>query len=152
MAQNRWLSRWEVGSDVCLSLLINLGVQAAFLPAFTLRRGLGFTGTFVLLMLVRRYGVRRGFDKLVRPDEGQSRWMSLLEAGTDTVLAVAMAFGMVAWWYPGEPLPRVSAIIVVFYGATMLRRYLLRRSFEWLEHRLHRNSIACAPDTRARRV
>lgn len=132
MTQSKGYARWEVGSDFCLSILINLGIQAVFLSAFTLRRGLGFTGTFLILMLGRRYLVRRGFNRLIRSDRGQSRRMSLLETGTDTVLAVAMAFGMVAWWYPGEPLPHVSALIVVFYGLTMLRRYLLRRGFEWL--------------------
>jgi hypothetical protein len=133
MAQSTTHSRWEVGLDFCLSVLINLGVQAVFVHTFTLSRGLSFTGTFMTLAMVRRYLMRRGFNRFVPPNAGQSRGMSLLEAGTDTVLAVVMAFGMVALWYPSEPLPRVSALIVVFYCATMLRRYLLRRFFEWLE-------------------
>jgi hypothetical protein len=142
MAQSRRHSQWEIGLDFCLSMGINLGVQAVFLPTFTLRRGLSFTGTFLLLALGRRYLVRRGFNRLVRPGVGQTRGMSLLEAGTDTVLAVAMAFGMAALWYPREPLPRVSVLIGLFYGLTMLRRYLLRRFFEWLHRRAQQRPLS----------
>jgi hypothetical protein len=65
---------------------------------------------------------------------GQSRQMSLVEATTDTVLAVAMAFGLVLLWYPGEPMPRISGLILVSYVLTLARRYVMRRIFEWFAY------------------
>lgn len=135
MAQSLRHSRWEVGLDFCLSLLVNLSVQAWFLPTFTFRHGVSFTAVFLLLSLLRRYGLRRWFNRLDRPERGQTRWMSLLEAWADTVIAMGMALGMAALWYPQEPLPRLSGLIGIVYLLTMLRRYLFRRFFEWLHRR-----------------
>jgi hypothetical protein len=56
MAQSTRQSRWEVGLDFCLGVVINLGVQAAFLPTFTLRRGLSFIGTFLTSAGAALYG------------------------------------------------------------------------------------------------
>jgi len=135
MAQSARHSRLEIGLDFCISIAINLGLQALFLRSFTLSRGLGFTGVFLVLALVRRYLVRRGFNRLVRPGRGQSRSMSLVETGTDTVLAMLMAIGLAVLWYPAEPLPKLSGVILVSYALTLVRRYVMRRLFEWLPGR-----------------
>lgn len=132
--QSQRLSRWEVGVDFVFSIVINLGTQAIFLRSFTLQKGVGFTVVFLTLALLRRYLVRRGFNLLVAPDTGQSRQMSLVEATTDTVIGVAMAFALVLLWYPGEPLPRISGLIVASYILTLLRRYAMRRIFEWFSY------------------
>lgn len=132
--QSQRLSRWEVGLDFLFSIAINLGTQALFLRSFTLQKGVGFTGVFLTLALLRRYLVRRSFNLLVAPGTGQSRQMSLLEATADTVLAVAMAFGLVLLWYPGEPMPRISGLILVSYVLTLTRRYAMRRIFEWVAY------------------
>jgi hypothetical protein len=132
--QSQKLSRWEVGIDFVFSIAINLGTQAIFLHSFTLQKGVGFTAVFLTLALLRRYLVRRGFNLLVAPGMGQSRQMSLVEATTDTVLAVAMAFGLVLLWYPGEPMPRISGLILASYVLTLARRYVIRRIFEWFAY------------------
>ena len=132
--QSRRQSGWEVGIDFAISIAINLSIQAVFLNTFTLKRGLSFTAMFLLAGFVRRYLVRRGFNWMVGA-QGQSRRMSLLEAVTDTVLAVGVAFAIVRVWYPAESMPRVSSIFVSVYILTMLRRYVIRRGFEWASRR-----------------
>jgi hypothetical protein len=135
MAQSLKHSQWEVGLDFCLSILINLGIQALFIRSFTMTRGVSFSTVFLVLALMRRYGVRRSFNRIVKSGAGQSRKMSLVEATTDTVLAVVMAFGMVRLWYPNEALPRVSGLILASYLLTLARRFAMRRLFEWLPRR-----------------
>jgi hypothetical protein len=135
MAQSLKHSRWEVGLDFCISILINLGMQALFIRSFTMTRGLSFSTVFLVLALMRRYWIRRSFNSIVKSGSGQSRTMSFVEAATDTVLAVVMAFAMLLLWYPNEALPRVSGLIFTSYLLTMVRRYALRRLFEWLPRR-----------------
>ena len=132
--QSQRLSRWEVGVDFGFSIVINLATQAIFLRSFTLQKGVGFTVVFLTLALLRRYLVRRGFNLLVEPGTGQSRQMSLVEATTDTALAVAMAFALVMLWYPGEPMPRITGLILASYVLTLARRYVMRRVFEWFSY------------------
>jgi hypothetical protein len=123
-----------VGIDFTFSIAINLGTQAIFFRSFTLQEGVGFSAVFLTLALLRRYLVRRGFNLLVSPETGQSRQMSLVEATTDTALGMAMAFGLVLLWYSGEPLPRISGLILVSYVLTLARRYVMRRIFEWFSY------------------
>jgi hypothetical protein len=123
-----------VGIDFTFSIAINLGTQAIFFRSFTLQKGVGFSAVFLTLALLRRYLVRRGFNLLVSPETGQSRQMSLVEATTDTALGMAMAFGLVLLWYSGEPLPRISGLILVSYVLTLARRYVMRRIFEWFSY------------------
>lgn len=61
--------------------------------------------------------------------------MSLFETATDTVLAIAMSLIMLQLWYPEEPLPHVSALVLAMYALTLVRRYIVRRLFEWLQKR-----------------
>jgi hypothetical protein len=135
MAQSLALSRYEIGLDFCLTLVVNYGSQAIFLRAFTATRALTFTGVFLALAMGRRYLLRRYFNRFVHPMQGQSRGMSLLETSTDTVLAIVMAWIMLRLWYPEEPLPRVSALVAVLYLLTLMRRYAVRRLFEWAQKR-----------------
>jgi hypothetical protein len=123
-----------VGIDFTFSIAINLGTQAIFFRSFTLQKGVGFSAVFLTLALLRRYLVRRGFNLLVSTGTGQSRQMSLVEATTDTALGMAMAFGLVLLWYSGEPLPRISGLILVSYVLTLARRYVMRRIFEWFAY------------------
>lgn len=132
MAQLARHSIWEVGIDFGLGAALNLGIQAVFLRTFTLSRGLGFTGAFLLLALVRRYSMRRGFNWLLRQGQKQSWRMSLCEAIIDTSGAIVIALGLLALWYPNEPLPRISSFIGASYLLTPLCRFSLRRFFEWL--------------------
>ena len=132
MPQTVRLSKWEVGVDLSLGTAVNVGIQALLLRTFTLPHGLSFAIVFLGLAYFRRYWVRRGFNRLVRPGAGQSRRMSLLEVVTDTVIAIAVAFGLLALWYPAEPLPRVSSLVLISYVLTPLGRFVLRRFFEVL--------------------
>ena len=131
-AQSSPASRMEIGIDFCLSVAVNLMVQAFFLRSFTLGRGVSFSAVFLTCAPVRRYLVRRGFNRFVLASHGQTRGMSFLEVLTDTVLAVVVAFGLVALCYPSDPTPKVTALIVTSYLLTMVRRFALRRFFEWL--------------------
>jgi hypothetical protein len=132
MSQPLRLSLWEVGLDFGLGSAVNFGIQALLFPTFTLSRGLGFTGLLFLLALARRYGLRRGFNWLVQQGQQQSWPMSLVEAVTDTCCAMAIACGLLAFWYPDESLPRVGGFIGTAYILTPLWRFMLRRLFEWL--------------------
>jgi len=137
MTQTARLSKWEVGFDLSLGTAVNVGIQAWLLRTFTLPQGLSFAMIFLGLAYLRRYWVRRGFNRLVRPGTGQSRRMSLLEVVTDTLIAIVVAFGLVALWYPAEPLPRVSGLVLISYVLTPLGRFLLRRFFEVLAGASH---------------
>ena len=85
--------------------------------------------------MVRRYLVRRSFNRFTHPEQGQSQGMSLLETTTDTVLAIAMALILLQLWYPGEPLPRLSALVMAMYLLALVRRYGVRRFFEGIQKR-----------------
>ena len=122
-AQSSPAARMEIGSDFCLSIAINLTVQALFFRSFTLGRGLSFSAVLLTCVLVRRYLVRRGFNRLVLASHGQTRGMSFLEVLTDTVLAVVVALGLVALWYPSEPTPKITALLLTSYLLTMGRRF-----------------------------
>ena len=135
MRQSASHSRWEVGLDFAASIAINIGTQAFTLRTFTMARGLSFSVVFLTLALLRRYVVRRSFNRLVTSEAGQSRTMSLVESVADTALAVAMAFVLVQLWYPDEPLLRVTGLIIASYVLTFARRFALRRFFEWLPRR-----------------
>lgn len=132
MTQTARLSKWEVGVDLSLGTAVNVGIQALLLRTFTPNRGFSFAMVFLGLAYLRRYWVRRGFNRLVRPGAGQSRRMSLLEVVTDTLIAIAIAFGLLTLWYPDESLPRVSSLVLISYILTPLGRFLLRRCFEVL--------------------
>lgn len=136
MVQSSRLSRYEIGLDFCLMIVVNYVSQAVFLSAFTATRALTFTGVFLAFATARRYLVRRYFNRFTHPAKGQSQGMSLLETTTDTVLAIAMALIMLQIWYPSEPLPRVSALVAAIYMLTLVRRYVVRRLFEWIQKRL----------------
>jgi hypothetical protein len=132
MPQTARLSKWEVGVDLGLGTAVNVAMQALVLRTFSLAHGFSFAIVFLFLAGIRRYWVRRGFNRLVRPGAGQSRRMSLLEVVTDTVIAIAVAFSLLALWYPAEPLPRISSLVLISYVLTPLGRFLLRRFFEVL--------------------
>ena len=138
-AQSPRASRMEIGIDFCLSVATNLMVQALFFRSFTLGRGVSFSAVFLTCALGRRSLGRRGFNRLVLASHGQTRGMSFLEVLTDTVLAVVVVFGLVALWYPAEPTPKVTALLGTSYLLTMVRRFALRRFFEWL----YDNRLAC---------
>jgi hypothetical protein len=121
---------WEVSLDFGFGTAVNLGIQAMLFRTFTLSRGFGFTGVFLLLALARRYGMRRGFNCLVHPGQKQSWRMSLVEAVADTWCAIAIALGLLALWYPHESLPRLGSFIGVSYVLTPLWRFMLRRFCE----------------------
>jgi hypothetical protein len=132
MSQALRHSMWEVGLDFGLGTAASLGMQALLFHTFTLPRGLGFTGILLLLALARRYGLRRGFNCLVRQGQRQSWRMSLLEAVVDAWCAMAIAFGVLVFWYPDESLQRVSGFVGASFVLTPLWRFMLRRLFEWL--------------------
>jgi hypothetical protein len=142
MRQSASHSRWEVGVDFCISIAINIGIQALTLSSFTVVRGLSFTAVFLTLALLRRYVVRRCFNRMVTSEDGQSRAMSLVESSADTALAVALAFALTLFWYPGEPLARITGLIVASYALAFARRFALRRLFEWLPRRQRESAPA----------
>ena len=129
MSQTLRHSGWELGVDFGLGATFNFGIQALFLRSFSLHRGLGYMSVFLLLGLVRRYLMRRGFNRLVPAGGYQSRRMSLLEVLTDTLVAIVIAFGLLVLWYPAEPFTRVAGLAVSAYLLTPLLRFVLRRLF-----------------------
>jgi hypothetical protein len=135
MIQSSRLSRFEIGLDLCLTIVVNYVSQAVFLKAFTTTRALTFTGVTLTLAMARRYLVRRSFNRFAHPEQGQSQGMSLLETTTDTVLAIAMALILLQLWYRDEPLPRLSVLVVAIYLLALVRRYGVRRFFEWIQRR-----------------
>jgi hypothetical protein len=132
MPQTARLSKWEVGVDLGLGTVVNVALQAVVLRTFNLAHGASFAIVFLFLAGLRRYGVRRGFNRLVPPGAGQSRRMSVLEVVIDTLVAIVVAFGLLTMWYPAEPMPRVSSLVLISYVLTPLGRFLLRRFFEVL--------------------
>lgn len=130
MSQPHRQSLWEVGVDFGLGATANLGIQAVLLKTFTLSRGIGFSAVFLLLALARRYSIRRGFNRLLRPGQRQPWRLSLLETCTDTACAMAISLALLPLWYPSEPLPRLHGFIGMSYLLTPLSRFILRRCFE----------------------
>ncbi len=135
VGQRSLYSKLEVGIDFCISLVINLSLQAIFVQTFTLSRGLTFSAVFLGLALARRYLTRRGFNRLVRGNQGQSVRMSAVEVWSDTVLGMLIAWGLATLWYPEEPFIRISGLVLASYAVAMVRRFAMRRLFEWLHRR-----------------
>ena len=73
----------------------------------------------------------------VGPGPVRGRLILLLEGGRYPFFALLMAFGFLVLWYPAEPLPRVSGLVLISYVLTPLGRFLLRRFFEVLAGASH---------------
>jgi len=125
-------SRFEVGADFGVSLLINLVTQFLFYGALaTTGRSLTFAALVLGLAVPRRYAIRRLCNAFIAPGARQSRGQSWFEVGVDTVLAILIAillqrlcYGSAATW------TKASGVTVALYAITMGRRYALRRLFE----------------------
>ena len=85
-------SRFEVGADFGVSLLVNLVTQVLFYGALaTAGRSLTFAALVLGLAVPRRYGIRRLFNAAVAPGRRQARWHAWLEVLTDTAVALLLA-------------------------------------------------------------
>jgi hypothetical protein len=123
----------EVGVDMCLSLLVNLGAQVLFYGALaTAGRSLPLAVLVIGLAYPRRFATRRIFNHL-RPSGPQPHWQSWLEVVVDTLLAFGVALGL-QWAFYGEAATwgKAGGLTGGLYLLTMCRRYLLRRLFEAL--------------------
>jgi hypothetical protein len=125
-------SMGAVGLDFGLGSAVSLGMQAMLFPTFPLPQDLAFTGIVCLLALARRYGLRRDFNWLVRQGQRQSWRMPLVEAVPDAWCAIAIAYGLLAFWYPDEALRRVDGFVGRSCVLTPRWQFMLRRLFEWL--------------------
>src|SRR5215470_7353059 len=125
-------SRLEVGADFGVSLLVNLVAQLLFYGALaTAQRSLTLAMLVLGLAVPRRYAIRRLFNALVAPGGHQSRWQSLLEVCSDTIVAIVMAIVLQRLCYgAAATLTKAGGMTVVLYVITMWRRYALRRVFE----------------------
>lgn len=126
-----WL---EVGVDFVFMLVFNIGGQMLVYGRLaTTGRAITFAAASLLLSVSRRYLLRRWFNALLRIGEGQSRTFSLLEALTDTLLALGMSIVLQWLWYgPAATWAAVTGLTLGIYVLTLGRRYLLRRIFEYV--------------------
>ena len=129
--QTRAQSFLEVSVDHVISILINVGGQLVFYPGqATMARVTFFSGVFLPLAFGRRWCIRRLFERWIPRDHQQPRWLSALEAVSDTVLGFGMAVGLQLLIYREvATLLRASSLTVGLYLLTMLRRYVIRRLF-----------------------
>ena len=140
-------SRLEVSSDFGLSLLVNLGVQVLFYGRLaTPGRSSAFAALVLGLALPRRYGMRRGFNKLLPSGGRQPRWHSWLEVGTDTMGGIIVAFLLQRLFYGSAATwGKAGGLTVCLYAITMVRRYILRRIFEAWSTRQERLLLTSTP-------
>ncbi len=141
--QTRGQSRLEVGIDVGLSLLVNIGVQVGFYGALaTAGRSLAVAALVLTLAVPRRYGLRRLFNARLPAGARQPSWHAWVEVGADTVLGLLVAIGVQWVFYgPAATWAKAGGLTGVVYAITMCRRYLLRRLFERWSARQHRASL-----------
>jgi hypothetical protein len=135
--QTRRQSRLEVAVDWLCMLGVNIGGQmvAYGMLATTWRAGT-FAAATIILAVPRRYTTRRVFNRFVTPGTGQSHRQSWLEAGTDTLMAFGMSIALQLLWYGATATwATVGGLTLGVYLLTLLRRYILRRVFEWWAHR-----------------
>jgi hypothetical protein len=125
-------STLEVSLDFAVSILVNLGGQRLIYGALASAEVMtSFTSVFLPLAYSRRLVTRLGFQALSGWWRLQPWWLSALEVGCDTLLALAMAYGLQVVWYGAAATPeRAGSLTVGLYAFTMLRRYLFRRIFE----------------------
>ena len=89
-----------------------------------------FSGIFLPLAFGRRWCIRRLFEGWTPGDHQQPRWLSALEAVSDTVLGFGMAVVLQLLIYSEvATILRASSLTVGLYLLTMLRRYVIRRLF-----------------------
>jgi hypothetical protein len=129
--QTRAQSLLEVSIDYVVSILVNIVGQLIFYPAqATMARVTFFSGIFLPLAFGRRWCIRRLFEGWTPWDHQQPRWLSALEAGSDTVLGFGMAVVLQLLIYSEvATILRASSLTVGLYLLTMLRRYVIRRLF-----------------------
>jgi hypothetical protein len=130
-------STLEVSLDFTISIFVNLVGQRLIYGALASAAAMTtFTSVFLPLAYFRRLGTRLLFAAMVPMGQMQSRWHSLLEVVSDTLLALLIAYGLQVIWYgAAATVTRAGGLTVVLYTFTMLRRYVLRRLFEtWKRH------------------
>jgi hypothetical protein len=82
------------------------------------------------LAYARRYTTRRLFNAMIPAGQRQSRRQSVLEAMSDTLLGLLIAYALqVVVYGAAATVARAGGLTVVVYGLTMLRRYVIRRLF-----------------------
>lgn len=141
--QTRRQSRFEVGIDLLISLLVNIGAQIVFYGQLaTAGRSLALAITILTLAVPRRYLIRRLFNARLRPGTRQSRWHSWLEIIADTAVAICVAI-LIQWAFYGAAATwaKAGGLTGLIYAVTMVRRYILRRLFEtWAARQQHRST------------
>ena len=137
MKQSRKQSRLEVAVDTAFLLLINiLGQMFAYGMLATSWRAGTFAGATLLLAAPRRYATRRFFNRFVSETTGQTPQQSWVEMVTDTLLAFATSVVLQLLWYGSAATwSKIGGLTLGVYLLTMVRRYLLRRVFQWWERR-----------------
>ena len=131
--QSRRHSRLEIAVDWVLMVAVNIGGQmVAYRSLATSWRAGTFAAATILLAVPRRYVTRRLFNRQVMPGQRQSRWQSWVEVGTDTLVAFGMSVVLQLCWYGAAATwATVGGLTLGVYLFTLLRRYGLRRVFEW---------------------
>ncbi len=125
-------TRCEVGIDLSLSILVNIGAQLLVYGALaTAGRSLAFAALVLGIAMPRRYATRRLFNAWFSPGGRQLPWQSWLEVSLDTVLGFCVAI-VLQWLFYGEAATwaKAGGLTAVLYTVTLGRRYLLRRWFE----------------------
>lgn len=140
--QTRRHSRFEVGIDLLISLMVNIGAQILFYGKLaTASRSLTLAVVILTLAVPRRYLIRRLFNARLKPGTRQSRWHSWLEIIADTAVAICVAI-LIQWAFYGAAATwtKAGGLTGLIYAVTMVRRYILRRLFEvWAVRRQHRS-------------
>jgi hypothetical protein len=125
-------TRLEVGIDLVLSLLVNVGAQLLVYKSLaTAGRSFMFAALVLGCAVPRRYTTRRLFNAWLTNGTPQTRQQSWLEVGTDTVIGLGVAV-VLQWMIYGSAATwaKAGGLTVVLYAMTLGRRYMLRRLFE----------------------
>lgn len=154
MSQTRAGSRAEVGIDTLLMVLTNLcGQWITYGALATTGRALSFLGATIAVASTRRYMTRRLFNRLLHSVH-QTRQQSALEVSVDTVIAMVLSMGLqVVWYGAAATLARAGTLTLAVYALTLVRRYALRRLFEFLATRqAHRLALRPAQTQTPKRL
>ena len=129
--QTRWHSTLEVSLDFAFSIFINLAGQRLFYGTLATAGRMTFFAIAVLgLAYARRYATRRLFNAMIPVGQRQSHQYSALEAMSDTILGLLIAYALqVVVYGDAATVVRAGGLTVLVYGLTMLRRYVIRRIF-----------------------
>jgi hypothetical protein len=127
----------EVSIDYMFSLLVNIGGQMlVYGKHATIERIMFLALPILLSVYPRRFATRRLFNALLPEGVRQPRWHSVVEVVSDTVLGFLIAISLQVFIYgAAATMARAGGLTAFIYAVALLRRYILRRIFIYLDVR-----------------